>query len=259
MGTGTTNSTGYFTIITPTDKVEAGNQVKEEVVDKAGKTGSTNENAEKSTYTDETKPELRLKEQSVISTSSPADGKADEVTIKGTSDEPNAQFTVKDKDGNTIGTGTTDSNGNFEITIPTDKVQAGNQVTVEVVDKAGNTGSDNENAGKLTYTDNTAPEVEITEVSVVDTCLLYTLEPTRHAQISYAVFCLKKKKQPSGQRYRLRKRQVLSHKYIFEHTIRQLNKYALVDLKKNNKRNIYRSFGLDYLQMTLYQDILCDC
>ncbi|MCG3665672.1 VWA domain-containing protein, partial [Aliarcobacter butzleri] len=133
-----------------------------------GNTGSDNENAGKLTYTDNTAPEVEITEVSVVDTNSPADGKADEVTIKGTSDEPNAQFTVKDKDGNTIGTGTTDSNGNFEITIPTDKVQAGNQVTVEVVDKAGNTGSDNENAGKLTYTDNTAPEVEITGSTVTE-------------------------------------------------------------------------------------------
>ncbi|MCT7538626.1 VWA domain-containing protein, partial [Aliarcobacter cryaerophilus] len=72
------------------------------------------------------------------------------------------------KDGNTIATGTTDANGNFTATIPTDKVQPGDKVTVEVTDKAGNTGSDNENAGKLTYTDNTAPEVEITGSTVTE-------------------------------------------------------------------------------------------
>jgi len=52
--------------------------------------------------TDNTAPEVKITEVSVVDTNSPADGKADEVTIKGTSDEPNAQFTVKDKDGNTF-------------------------------------------------------------------------------------------------------------------------------------------------------------
>ncbi|MCT7632180.1 immunoglobulin-like domain-containing protein, partial [Aliarcobacter butzleri] len=152
----------------PTDKVQPGDNVTVEVTDKAGNTGKDTEVAGPLTYGDNTAPEVEITEVSVVDTNSPADGKADEVTIKGTSDEPNAQFTVKDKDGNTIGTGTTDLNGNFEITIPTDKVQPGDNVTVEVVDKAGNTGSDNENAGKLTYTDNTAPVVDIIGSEVVE-------------------------------------------------------------------------------------------
>jgi hypothetical protein len=80
------------------------------------------------------------------------------VIIKGNSDEANAPFIVKDKDGNTIGSGTTDSSGNFDITITTDKVQPNDQVTVEVTDKAGNIGSDTDTAGNLTHSnDTTAP------------------------------------------------------------------------------------------------------
>ncbi|MGJ0337812.1 Ig-like domain-containing protein [Aliarcobacter cryaerophilus] len=168
IGTGTTDSNGNFEITIQTDKVQAGNQVTVEVVDKAGNAGEDSGNAGDLKYTDNKAPVVDVTDVSVVDTNSPADGIANEVTVKGTSDEPNAEFTVKDKDGNTIGTGTTDSNGNFEITIQTDKVQAGNQVTVEVVDKAGNAGEDSGNAGDLKYTDNKAPVVDIIGSTVTE-------------------------------------------------------------------------------------------
>ncbi|WP_353817133.1 Ig-like domain-containing protein, partial [Acinetobacter baumannii] len=103
-------------------------------------------------------PSVEITDITPNDTNNPADSSADEVIIKGNSDEANAPFIVKDKDGNTIGSGTTDSSGNFDITITTDKVQPNDQVTVEVTDKAGNIGSDTDTAGNLTHSnDTTAP------------------------------------------------------------------------------------------------------
>ena len=87
-----------------------------------------------------------------IDSADPADGIADQVTITGTSDEPNAPVVIKDKNGVEIGTGITDADGNFSITIDSDQVQAGDEVTVEVTDKAGNTGEATATAGDLTFT-----------------------------------------------------------------------------------------------------------
>lgn len=52
--------------------------------------------------------------------------------------EPGAKIVVKDKDGNKIGEGTADKDGNASIT-PTTRMTPGSKVTVEVTDQAGNT------------------------------------------------------------------------------------------------------------------------
>ncbi|MBE9852992.1 hypothetical protein G6W42_10350, partial [Campylobacter concisus] len=83
------------------------------------------------------------------------DGNPDKGIVKGHSDEPNAPVVVKDKDGKIIGSGTTDDKGNFEIT--TDPIKPGDKVTVEVTDKAGNTGKGDGTAGNTIYTDTTPP------------------------------------------------------------------------------------------------------
>ncbi|WP_462103094.1 Ig-like domain-containing protein, partial [Campylobacter concisus] len=74
---------------------------------------------------------------------------------------------VTDENGKTIGTGTTDDKGNFEIT--TTPIKPGDKVKVEVTDKAGHKGSDTETAGDTEFVDNTPPSVEVKEVTPVDT------------------------------------------------------------------------------------------
>ncbi|WP_188115758.1 Ig-like domain-containing protein, partial [Campylobacter concisus] len=97
----------------------------------------------------------------------PSDGTPDKGIVKGKSDEPNAPVVVTDENGKTIGTGTTDDKGNFEIT--TDPIKPGDKVKVEVTDKAGHKGSDTETAGDTEFVDNTPPSVEVKEVTPVDT------------------------------------------------------------------------------------------
>ena len=58
-------------------------------------------------------PTVTVAEVTVVDTDVRADGKADKVTVKGSSDEANAPFTIKDKDGNIIKEGVTDNDGKF--------------------------------------------------------------------------------------------------------------------------------------------------
>lgn len=97
-------------------------------------------------------PVVEIEAVTPIDNDDPADGVADQVLITGTSDEPNAPVVIKDKDGNTIWEGETDGTGAFSATVDTAAVQAGDDVTVEVTDKAGNTGTDTATAGDLIFT-----------------------------------------------------------------------------------------------------------
>lgn len=114
-------------------------------------------------------PTVTVIEVTVVDTDVRADGKADKVTVKGSSDEANAPFTIKDKDGNIIKEGVTDNDGKFEVAIDTDTVQSGDKVTVEVIDKAGNIRSVHKDANNLIYEDKTAPVVTIQEIKSIDT------------------------------------------------------------------------------------------
>ncbi|WP_219810105.1 Ig-like domain-containing protein, partial [Campylobacter concisus] len=89
-------------------------------------------------------PTVNVETVTPVDTNNPADGKADKGIVKGHSDEPNAPVVVT-KDGKTIGTGTTDDKGNFEVT--TDPIKPGDKVNVEVTDKAGNKGNGEGTAG----------------------------------------------------------------------------------------------------------------
>ncbi|WP_188116394.1 Ig-like domain-containing protein, partial [Campylobacter concisus] len=102
-----------------------------------------------------------------VDETNPSDGTPDKGIVKGKSDEPNAPVVVTDENGKTIGTGTTDDKGNFEIT--TTPIKPGDKVKVEVTDKAGHKGSDTETAGDTEFVDNTPPSVEVKEVTPVDT------------------------------------------------------------------------------------------
>ena len=161
IGTGTTDDKGNFEITT--DPIEPGDKVKVEVTDKAGNKGSDTETAGDTEFVDNTPPSVDVKEVTPVDTNNPADGNPDKGIVKGHSDEPNAPVVVKDKDGKTIGTGTTDDKGNFEIT--TDPIEPGDKVKVEVTDKAGNKGNGEGTAGNTDFTDKTAPDAPvITEV-----------------------------------------------------------------------------------------------
>ena len=96
-------------------------------------------------------PVVNITAVTPVDINNPVDNVADLVVITGTSDELNAAVIIKDKDGNQIGTATTDGTGAFSITLDTAAVQAGDNVKVEVTDKAGNTGSTTEVAGILTF------------------------------------------------------------------------------------------------------------
>ena len=161
IGTGTTDDKGDFEITT--DPIEPGDKIKVEVTDKAGNKGSDTETAGDTEFVDNTPPSVEVKEVTPVDTNNPADGNPDKGIVKGHSDEPNAPVVVKDKDGKTIGTGTTDDKGNFEIT--TDPIKPGDKVNVEVTDKAGNKGNGEGTAGNTDFTDKTAPDAPvITEV-----------------------------------------------------------------------------------------------
>ena len=161
IGTGTTDDKGNFEITTT--PIKPGDKVKVEVTDKAGHKGSDTETAGDTEFVDNTPPSVEVKEVTPVDINNPADGNPDKGIVKGHSDEPNAPVVVKDKDGKTIGTGTTDDKGDFEIT--TDPIKPGDKVNVEVTDKAGNKGNGEGTAGNTDFTDKTAPDAPvITEV-----------------------------------------------------------------------------------------------
>ncbi|WP_462112538.1 retention module-containing protein [Campylobacter concisus] len=161
IGTGTTDDKGNFEITTT--PIKPGDKVKVEITDKAGHKGSDTETAGDTEFVDNTPPSVEVKEVTPVDTNNPADGNPDKGIVKGHSDEPNAPVVVKDKDGKTIGTGTTDDKGDFEII--TDPIKPGDKVNVEVTDKAGNKGNGEGTAGNTDFTDKTAPDAPvITEV-----------------------------------------------------------------------------------------------
>ena len=161
IGTGTTDDKGNFEVTT--DPIKPGDKVNVEVTDKAGNKGNGEGTAGDTTYVDTTAPKVEVDQVTPVDTNNPADGNPDKGIVKGHSDEPNAPVVVTDENGKTIGTGTTDDKGNFEVT--TDPIKPGDKVTVEVTDKAGNKGNGEGTAGNTDFTDKTAPDAPvITEV-----------------------------------------------------------------------------------------------
>ena len=165
IGSGTTDDKGNFEVTT--DPIKPGDKVTVEVTDKAGNTGKGDGTAGNTVYTDTTPPTVDVTTVTPVDVNNPADGKADKGIVTGKSDEPNALVVITDKDGNEIGRGTTDGNGGF--TIETKPFNPGDPITATVTDKAGNKGSDTENASNLTHpNDHTAPS-EPTITFVEDT------------------------------------------------------------------------------------------
>jgi len=139
--------------------------VTAKIVDQAG---NASKEVSGSIDVDTTAPKVDVETVTPVDTNNPADGNPEKGIVKGHSDEPNAPVVVTDKDGKTIGTGTTDDKGNFEIT--TDPIKPGDKVNVEVTDKAGNKGNGEGTAGNIEHpNDHTAPsEPTITFVEDVN-------------------------------------------------------------------------------------------
>ena len=167
IGKGHANSSGDFLI--QLDKaVQPGTPVFVQAIDKAGNAGTDMAVAGNIEHPNDTKgPDVNIDTVTPVDETNPSDGTPDKGIVKGKSDEPNAPVVVTDENGKTIGTGTTDDKGNFEIT--TDPIEPGDKVKVEVTDKAGNKGSDTETAGDTEFVDNTPPSVDVKEVTPVDT------------------------------------------------------------------------------------------
>uniref|UniRef100_UPI0015E19590 retention module-containing protein n=1 Tax=Campylobacter concisus TaxID=199 RepID=UPI0015E19590 len=167
IGKGHANSSGDFLI--QLDKaVQPGTPVVVQAIDKAGNAGTDMAVAGNIEHPNDTKgPKVDIDTVTPVDETNPSDGTPDKGIVKGKSEEPNAPVVVTDENGKTIGTGTTDDKGNFEIT--TTPIKPGDKVKVEVTDKAGHKGSDTETAGDTEFVDNTPPSVEVKEVTPVDT------------------------------------------------------------------------------------------
>ncbi|WP_204510027.1 retention module-containing protein, partial [Campylobacter concisus] len=159
IGKGHANSAGDFLI--QLDKaVQPGTPVVVQAIDKAGNAGTEMAIAGNIEHpNDHTAPKVDIDTVTPVDETNPSDGTPDKGIVKGKSDEPNAPVVVTDENGKTIGTGTTDDKGNFEIT--TDPIKPGDKVKVEVTDKAGNKGSDTETAGDTEISHKDLPEAPV--------------------------------------------------------------------------------------------------
>ena len=159
IGKGHANSAGDFLI--QLDKaVQPGTPVFVQAIDKAGNAGTEMATAGNIEHpNDHTAPKVDIDTVTPVDETNPSDGTPDKGIVKGKSDEPNAPVVVTDENGKTIGTGTTDDKGNFEIT--TDPIEPGDKVKVEVTDKAGNKGSDTETAGDTEILHKDLPEAPV--------------------------------------------------------------------------------------------------
>ena len=159
IGKGHANSSGDFLI--QLDKaVQPGTPVVVQAIDKAGNAGTDMAIAGNIEHpNDHTAPKVDIDTVTPVDDTNPSDGTPDKGIVKGKSDEPNAPVVVTDENGKTIGTGTTDDKGNFEIT--TDPIKPGDKVKVEVTDKAGHKGSDTETAGDTEISHKDLPEAPV--------------------------------------------------------------------------------------------------
>ncbi|WP_187153537.1 Ig-like domain-containing protein, partial [Campylobacter concisus] len=158
LGRADANDKGGFVI--DAKPVNPGDKVVFEVTDKAGNTSESEFKAGDLAHpNDHTAPKVDIETVTPVDETKPSDGTPDKGIVKGKSDEPNAPVVVTDENGKTIGTGTTDDKGNFEVT--TDPIKPGDKVTVEVTDKAGNKGKDTETAGDTDIIHKDLPEVPV--------------------------------------------------------------------------------------------------
>ncbi|WP_180554363.1 YSIRK-type signal peptide-containing protein [Staphylococcus haemolyticus] len=173
IGSGTTDSTGHATI-TPTVPIPEGN-VTAKATDNAEHPNSSTSNPVKAT---DTTPPLK---PSIVGT---LDGKAGTKDPVEVITDPNTKVELLDKDGNIIGSGTTDSTGHATIT-PTVPIPEGN-VTVKATDNAEHPNSSTSNPVKAT--DTTPPTVPTLDTDLVgkagtQTPITVTTDPNTHVDL----------------------------------------------------------------------------
>ena len=118
---------------------------------------------------DITPPEVTIDKITLYDTDVRANDSVEKIKVTGHSDEKDGILKIYDKDDNLIHTGNTDSNGNFDVEIVTDKVAKFENVTARVTDKSNNTGSDTKDSGGyIEHSDKTAPKVSDIETFSTD-------------------------------------------------------------------------------------------
>lgn len=118
---------------------------------------------------DITPPEVTIDKITLCDTDVRANDSVEKIRVTGHSDEKDGILKIYDKDDNLIHTGNTDSNGNFDVEIVTDKVAKFENVTARVTDKSNNTGSDTKDSGGyIEHSDKTAPKVSDIETFSTD-------------------------------------------------------------------------------------------
>ncbi|WP_210126085.1 YSIRK-type signal peptide-containing protein, partial [Staphylococcus sp. GDY8P85P] len=137
IGTGTTDNNGHVTI-TPTKPIPEGD-VTAKATDNAEHPNSSTSDPVKAT--DTTPPTTPTLDTDLV-------GKAGTQTPITVTTDPNTKVELLDKDGNVIGSGTTDSNGRVTIT-PTVPISEGN-VTVKATDNAEHPNSSTSQPKKAT-------------------------------------------------------------------------------------------------------------
>ncbi|HEL2056746.1 TPA: YPDG domain-containing protein, partial [Streptococcus suis] len=147
IGEGTADKDGVVTI-TPTTPLVDGN-VTAKATDPAGNTSEASNPEEVTPPVDNEKPVTPV----IATDLTDKAGTTDPIKVTGA--EPGTTVTLKDKDGNVIGTGTANDKGEVEIT-PTSPLPEG-PVTATSTDKAGNV-SDASEPKVATSPDTTAPE-----------------------------------------------------------------------------------------------------
>ncbi|PYE07286.1 hypothetical protein BDW31_106118, partial [Staphylococcus sp. AtHG25] len=152
IGSGTTDDTGHVTI-TPTKPIPEGN-VTAKATDNAEHPNSSTSNPVKAT---DTTPPMKPSVVGIL------DGKAGTKNPVEVITDPNTKVELLDKDGNVIGSGTTDSTGHATIT-PTVPIPEGN-VTVKATDNANHPNSSTSDPVKAT---DTTPPMKPSVVGTLD-------------------------------------------------------------------------------------------
>ncbi|WP_238145064.1 Ig-like domain-containing protein, partial [Streptococcus suis] len=174
IGTGPADENGVATI-TPATPLPEG-QVTATSTDEAGNESEASE-PKVATTPDTTAPEAPTIETDLTGKA----GTTDPVTVTGA--EPGSTVTLKDKDGNVIGTGTADENGVATIT-PTTPLPEG-QVTATSTDEAGNESEASE-PKVATTPDTTAPEAPVVNAPKEgDTTVTGTTEPGATVTVTF--------------------------------------------------------------------------
>ncbi|MUN93286.1 hypothetical protein GNX60_02610, partial [Staphylococcus sp. 170179] len=173
IGSGTTDSTGRVTI-TPTVPIPEGN-VRAKATDNAEHPNSSTSQPKKAT--DTTAPTAPI-------VTSDLTGKATTTDPVEVTTDPNTKVELLDKDGNVIGSGTTDNTGHVTIT-PTKPIPEGN-VTAKAYDNAEHPNSSTSQPKKATdTTPPTAPVVtsDLTGKATTTDPVEVTTDPNTHVDL----------------------------------------------------------------------------